>query len=120
MGVSWNNQDLQACKQACLILYNMGVSEEKLFSLDFGNLDVADVITEEVNRLYKERFESLKNSVNFDRRRDYNWSLNGDLAILPLNGMTLDYLIDWIVPFIPECCAYFEHNNLVVNLNYYN
>lgn len=45
-GVFWDSDDLIACKQACQILFKKGVSEEILSQLDFGNLDVSEVLNE--------------------------------------------------------------------------
>lgn len=45
-GVSWDTSDLISCKQAVEILTRMGVGEEELLSLDFGGLDVSEVLEE--------------------------------------------------------------------------
>lgn len=45
-GVSWDTSDLISCKQAVEILTRMGVVEEELLTLDFGGLDVPEVLEE--------------------------------------------------------------------------
>lgn len=46
LGVSWDTSDLISCKQAVEILTRIGVGEEELLTLDFGGLDVSEVVEE--------------------------------------------------------------------------
>lgn len=47
-GISWDSQDLIACKQAFLIMIQDGWSLEDLKQLDFGNLD-CDAVYDEID-----------------------------------------------------------------------
>lgn len=43
-GITWDPDDLASCKQALSILLQDGISLDELSELDFGNLDVYDVV----------------------------------------------------------------------------
>ena len=47
LSITWDTEDLISCKQAVYILYfREGVSEAELYKLNFGNLDIEDVLDE--------------------------------------------------------------------------
>lgn len=47
LGVTWDTEDLISCKQAvCILYFCKGLSEDDLYKLNFGNLDIEGVLDE--------------------------------------------------------------------------
>lgn len=89
-GVAWNAGDLISCKQGCCILINDGATWEELSSLDFGNLDVAEVWDEE----HRENLSITHygRRVRFDYNSDTGlYHYDGDESY---TGFTLNELYD--------------------------